>query len=46
MPGMPRPFWKIEMNSSQSTAIEIAWRSLRARSDSPPTTGSRKLNAR
>ncbi len=31
------------MNSSWSIAIEIAWRSLRARSESPPTTGSSML---
>jgi len=32
------------MNSSWLTAIEIAWRSLRARSLVPPTTGSSMLN--
>ena len=31
------------MNSSWSMAIEMAWRSLRARSESPPTTGSSML---
>jgi len=30
--GMPRPFWKIEMYSSSSIAIEMARRSFRARS--------------
>jgi hypothetical protein len=41
---MPRPFRKIERYSSISTAIEIAWRSVRARSEVPPTTGSFMLN--
>ena len=43
---LPRPFWKMLMNSSKSTAIEIACRSLRARSLKPPTDESRKLKAR
>ena len=41
---MPRPLAKMEMNSSKSTAIEIARRSLVARSLDPPTTGSSQLN--
>jgi hypothetical protein len=43
MAGTPRPFWNTEMNSSWSMAIEIASRSLRARSLAPPTTGSSML---
>ena len=34
------------MNSSQSTAIEIAWRSLRVRSELPPTVESSQLKPR
>jgi hypothetical protein len=47
---MPRPLAKIVICSSTSNAIEIAWRSFRARSAAspdfcPPTTGSSQLNA-
>jgi hypothetical protein len=40
---MPRPFMKIEMNSSWSMAIDSAWRSLVGCSARPPTTGSSML---
>ena len=34
------------MNSSQSMAMAMAWRSLRVRSDEPPTTPSSQLTPR
>ena len=40
---MPRPLAKMEMNSSQSTAMAIAWRNFLALSELPPTTGSSQL---